>query len=54
MLDRVRQFLADESAATAIEYALIASLIAITIIVSLNNLGVKLKSTFNEVAGNLK
>jgi pilus assembly protein Flp/PilA len=54
MLDRVKQFLADESAATAIEYALIASLVSLVIIAALNNLSVKLKNTFNEIAGNLK
>jgi pilus assembly protein Flp/PilA len=54
MLDRVKQFLADETAATAIEYALIASLVSLVITAALNNLSVKLKNTFNEIAGNLK
>ena len=54
MLDRAKQFLADESGATAIEYALIASLVSLVIIAALNNVSVKLKNTFNEVAGNLK
>ena len=52
--NRVRAFLTDQSGATAIEYALIASLIAIAIITALNNLGSKLQNTFKEVAGNLK
>ena len=43
----VRDFLADESAATAIEYALIASGIALAILASLNALGTAISSTFN-------
>ena len=52
--NRIRAFLTDQSGATAIEYALIASLIAIAIITALNNLGTRLSSTFKEVSGNLK
>ena len=40
--------------ATAIEYALIASLIAVAIITALTTLGSKLSTTFGEVSGNLK
>lgn len=40
-------FLADESGATAIEYALIASGIALAILASLNALGTAISSTFN-------
>jgi pilus assembly protein Flp/PilA len=54
MSDRLRRFFADESGATAIEYALIASLVAVTIIVALNSMSGKIQRTFNEVAGNLK
>ena len=54
MIQNLKKFVANESGATAIEYALIASLVAITIIVSLNLLGGRLMNTFNEVAGNLK
>jgi pilus assembly protein Flp/PilA len=54
MSDRLRRFFADETGATAIEYALIASLVAVTIILSLNAMSSKLQRTFNEVAGNLK
>ena len=43
----VRDFLADESAATAIVYALIASGIALAILASLNALGTAISSTFN-------
>jgi pilus assembly protein Flp/PilA len=54
MTDRIKAFVADESGATAIEYALIASLIAIAIITALTNLGTRLSTTFREVSSNLK
>jgi pilus assembly protein Flp/PilA len=44
---------ADESGATAIEYALIASLVAIAIVGALTVIGTKLSNTFNEVGSNL-
>jgi len=47
-------FLTDESGATAIEYALIASLIAIFIIAALQTLGTNLSSTFSEVGNALQ
>jgi len=50
---RISQFLHDEEGATAIEYGLIASLISIAAIAAFNNVGSKLKSTFNDVANNL-
>jgi pilus assembly protein Flp/PilA len=50
----VKSFVANESGATAIEYALIASLIAVAIILSITALGSKLQNTFNEVSSNLK
>ena len=54
MIDRIKAFLANESGATAIEYALIASLVAIAIIGSVTTIGTKVKGVFNEVASNLK
>jgi pilus assembly protein Flp/PilA len=48
------EFFADETGATAIEYALIASLIAVFIIGSLQVLGTALSSEFAEVSGALK
>jgi pilus assembly protein Flp/PilA len=54
MIRPIKKFVADESGATAIEYALIASLIAVAIIVSITVLGSQLQNTFNEVSGNLK
>jgi pilus assembly protein Flp/PilA len=54
MISALKRFAADESGATAIEYALIASLVAVAIIAALNAMTAKMQRTFNEVAGNLK
>ena len=54
MKGSVRRLIADQLAATAIEYALIAALIAVAIIVAVAALGTQLQNTFNEVSGNLK
>ncbi len=48
------KFLRNESGATAIEYGLIAALIAVAAIGAMSNIGSKLDTTFNSVAGNLK
>lgn len=44
------ELLKDESGVTAIEYGLIAGLIAVAIISALNTLGLTLSNTFNKVA----
>jgi pilus assembly protein Flp/PilA len=54
MITTLKRLVADETGATAIEYALIASLIAVAIIVSITVLGTQLQNTFNEVSSNLK
>jgi pilus assembly protein Flp/PilA len=54
MIKTFKSFLANESGATAIEYGLIASLIAVTIITAVSALGTKLTNTFQEVTSNLK
>jgi pilus assembly protein Flp/PilA len=54
MLKLVKSFVANDSGATAIEYALIASLIAVFIIAALQSLGTKLSTTFSEVGNALK
>ena len=46
---RVRNFLSDESGVTAIEYALIASLIAVFIIVAVQLVGTQVSTVFNEI-----
>jgi pilus assembly protein Flp/PilA len=43
----------NNKAATAIEYGLIAALIAVAAITAMSNLGGKLKTTFNKVSGNM-
>jgi len=50
----INLFVADESGATAIEYALLAALIAIAIITAITVVGTQLQNTFNEVSSNLK
>ncbi len=47
------RFLRDESGATAIEYGLIAALIAVVIIGTLTAVGTNLSTTFNSVATSL-
>ena len=50
----IEKFLADETAATAIEYGLIAAGISIAIIVAVNGLGSNLNNVFNSVNTSLK
>ena len=50
----IRKFLVDESAATAIEYGLIAAGISVAIIVAVNGLGTKLSSNFNKISTSLR
>ena len=45
--------LVDESGATAIEYGLIAALIAVAAVTVMGQVGTNLSSTFNSVASNL-
>lgn len=47
------RFMNDEFGATAIEYGLIAGLIAVVIIGALTTLGSNVKNKFNAVASNL-
>jgi len=49
----ITKFAADESGATAIEYGLIAALIAVVIIGAVTTLGTKLTSTFTAVSNKL-
>ncbi len=50
----VARFVKDESGATAIEYGLIAALIAVGIITAAKGLGSQINSTFNSVATSMK
>ncbi|MCX5908025.1 MAG: Flp family type IVb pilin [Deltaproteobacteria bacterium] len=47
-------FLKEEEGATAIEYGLIAALIAVAIIAAVTTVGTKLTSTFNAVSAKLQ
>ena len=49
----IKQFLNDESGATAIEYGLIAALIAVVLITAVSLVGTNLETTFDNIAGNL-
>lgn len=53
MTNLIKRFSKDESGATAIEYGLIAALIALAIITGASTLGTKLGATFSEIAGKL-
>ena len=48
------RFIRDESGATAIEYGLIAALIAVVIITGVTAVGTKLSTTFSNLATSLK
>ena len=50
----LKAFFNDDAGATAIEYALIASLIAIALVTILTNLGTQLSAEFSEVSSALK
>ncbi len=54
MTKQVATFLNDNSGATAIEYGLIAALIAVVIIGAVELVGTNLSGTFNTVAGKIK
>ena len=50
----MKKFVKNNKGATAIEYGLIAALIAVAAISAMGNLGTKLGSTFNNVSTALK
>ena len=54
MFKNIKSFVANESGATAIEYALIASLIAVALITALSNIGSRLSAEFSEISTALK
>ena len=49
----IRNFIKNSKGATAIEYGLIAALIAVAAIGAMSQLGGKLKTTFSNVSNNL-
>ncbi len=46
----VLEFLRDDSGATSIEYALIASIVSVSIVVSLTQISTSLQGVFNSVS----
>jgi pilus assembly protein Flp/PilA len=54
MTNLISSFLKDETAATAIEYGLIAAGISVAIIAVVQGLGTNLKNTFSSVSTALK
>ena len=54
MQSYVKRFVQDESGATAIEYGLIAALIAVGIIAAARSLGSRIGDTFNTVTTTMK
>ncbi|MBR0828191.1 Flp family type IVb pilin [Bradyrhizobium manausense] len=54
MKNTLKNFFADESGATAIEYGLIAAGIALAIITVVNGLGSKLNTKFGSISSSLK
>ena len=53
-MTKIRAFLKNSKGATAIEYGLIAALIAVAAIAAMSNLGNQLTKTFNNVSSNMK
>ena len=53
-MNLISRFVRDEKGATAIEYGLIAALIAVVIITGVTAVGTKLSTTFTNLSGNLK
>jgi pilus assembly protein Flp/PilA len=54
MTSLFKQFLRNEDGATAIEYGLIAALIAVVIISGVTLVGTSLSTTFTNISGNLR
>jgi len=51
---RLAKFLHDQSAATSIEYALIASVVSIAIVTAVGTIGTQLNAKFTSVSSSLK
>ena len=52
-VNKLLKLIRNEKGATAIEYGLIAALIAVAAIAAMGNIGNKLNSTFNNVSSSL-
>lgn len=54
LISNMKRFMQDEEGVTAIEYGLIASLVAVAIIAGAGLLGTNLNATFDGLAGKMK
>jgi len=54
MRTQLKTFLENQAGATAIEYGLIAALIAVVIITGVTAVGTSLSTTFNTISGSLR
>ena len=54
MYAHIKRFIAGQSGATAIEYALIAALISMVVVAGATSVGTTLSGTFSGVATNLR
>ena len=52
-MEKIKRFFRDEEGVTAIEYGLIAALIALVILVSVALVGTNLNTTFSNVASHI-
>lgn len=50
LVNNMKSFLREEEGVTAIEYGLIAALIAVVIIISVTNVGTQLSTVFGNIA----
>ena len=53
-MQNLRKLIRNNKGATAIEYGLIAALIAVAAITAMTSLGTKVGTTFNNVSANMK
>ena len=53
-MERIKNFFKDESGASAVEYGLLVSLIAVVIIVAVTSLGSTLKTKFEAIDTGIK
>lgn len=53
-MQKIRQMMKDSKGATAIEYGLIAALIAVAAIGAMSALGTQLNKTFNNISAGMK
>jgi len=53
-MQNIRNFIKNSKGATAIEYGLIAALIAVAAIAAMKGIGTQLTGTFNNISSNMK